>query len=94
MVSSCSHHAKASLPLTSALLPSETKLDRPSPRAVASARTATPRPPDCEAKPTGPATGALGASVALSETSGSVLITPKQLGPTIRMPWAWASRTS
>jgi hypothetical protein len=33
-----------------------------------------------------PAGGAIGAKVALSRTAGSVLTTPRQFGPTIRMP--------
>ena len=50
-----------------------------------------PRPPDCEANPTGPAMGASGAKVAFIETAGLVLMIPKQLGPTRRMPCPWAS---
>jgi hypothetical protein len=64
----------------------ETKLDRPMPRLRASARMAMPKPPDWEANPRRPAVGVSRAKVAFIEISGSVLSTPKQLGPTMRMP--------
>ena len=47
---------------------------------------ATPRAPACETKPIEPRRAAVGEKVALSDTSGSVLITPMQLGPTMRRP--------
>ena len=45
-----------------------------------------PSAPDWEKKPTGPRPGMVGARVALSRTSGSVLAMPRQLGPTTRIP--------
>src|SRR5579875_1274083 len=72
----------------------DTKLDRPMPRDDASARMAMPSPPDWEAKPMRPGTGAVGAKVAFMDTPGSVLTTPKQFGPTTRMPATCAMRTS
>ena len=52
-----------------------------------------PRPPDWEAKPIAPGSGWSAEKVAFMDTAGSVLMTPKQLGPTSRIPLAWASRT-
>ena len=53
-----------------------------------------PNAPLWEAKPTRPGGGAPGAKLAFSETAGSVLITPRQLGPTRRMPAARHTATS
>ena len=79
VASSSDHHESRSLPLTSALLPIETKLERPIPRLFASARMAIPSPPDCEAKPRVPVVGVSLAKVAFMETPGSVLRTPKRV---------------
>src|ERR1700680_4481888 len=48
--------------------------------------TASPRAPLCDMKPTRPRGGFAGPNVAFIETSGAMLITPMQLGPTSRMP--------
>ena len=53
-----------------------------------------PRAPDWQKKPTRPRPGACGAIVALSRTAGSAFTTPRQLGPTTRMPCARATATS
>jgi hypothetical protein len=45
-----------------------------------------PRAPLCDSIATLPAGGQVGAKVASSRTAGSVLSTPMQLGPTMRMP--------
>ncbi len=82
---SCSHQVSRSLPLMSALLPSETKLESPRSLLLASARMAIPSPPDWDAKPTRPAIGTSAANVAFIDTAGAVFKTPKQLGPTMRM---------
>jgi hypothetical protein len=82
------------LPLTSALLPTETKLDTPRSRRVASCRMAIPRPPDCEANPMCPRTGLTGAKVAFMEIASAVLMMPMQFGPTMRMPYRCESETS
>ncbi len=87
-------YCNRSLPETSARLPAETKLDRPSPRRSASASSATPKAPDWLKMPTRPGPGNRGARVALRRTSGSVFATPRQFGPITRMPAAWAARTS
>ena len=42
--------------------------------------------PDCDMSAAGPNGGITGANVALSENAGSALMTPRQLGPTMRMP--------
>ena len=52
----------------------------------ARASSSIPTPPDCEAQPTRPGTGATGEKVAFMHTSGSVFTIPTQLGPTRRMP--------
>jgi hypothetical protein len=79
------------LPETSALLPAETKLDIPTLSVRTVSRMASPSAPLCVNMPMLPAGGHVGAKVAFSATAGSVLRTPMQLGPTIRIP---ESRTS
>jgi hypothetical protein len=83
-----------SLPLTSARLPAETKLDRPMLRLRARSSSAEPSAPDCAKKPTRPWPGMRGARLAFNRTAGSVLTMPRQLGPTTRMPEARAAVTS
>ena len=53
-----------------------------------------PSAPDWEKNPARPSGGSTGASEALSRTAGSVLTTPRQFGPTTRMPCARDSATS
>ena len=77
----------------------ETKLEMPQPARAAWSSTAMPTAPDWEATASRPAAGStvagrVGAKVAASRTFGSVLSTPRQFGPTSRMPCARASRTS
>ena len=62
-------------------------------RRAAEASTAMPSAPDCANRPSRPCGGSVGASEALSRTSGSLLISPKELGPTTRMPAPRARRT-
>lgn len=80
-----SQYSRRSLPDTSVLFPIETNIATPRPFSTASARIASPSAPDCETKPTLPRTGVVAAKVALRFTSGSVLTTPMQLGPTMRI---------
>ena len=87
-------YCRASLPETSARLPAETKVDRPSPRRSAAASSAVPSAADWLKKPTRPGRGSSGASVALSRTPGSVLAMPRQFGPISRMPWLRTARSS
>ena len=75
-----------SLPDTSARLPAETNVDRPSPRSAASARMAMPSAPDWQKKPDPARRRHAGASVAFIRTAGSVLTRPRQFGPSTRMP--------
>ena len=49
-------------------------------------RIAEPSAPDWQKNPARPRGGISGDSEALSETSGSVLMTPRQLGPISRSP--------
>ena len=91
---SCSQYWSRSLLLTSALLPSDTNVDTPRSRARARASSSIPMPPDCDAKPTRPRTGATGVNVAFMLTVGFVFTTPKQFGPTTRIPFRRATWTS
>src|SRR6266540_694474 len=70
----------------SALLPTDTKLDRPRPSWLAYSTIARPSAPLCDPNPTRPLAGRVGPKVASSRTAGLVLITPRQFGPTSRMP--------
>jgi hypothetical protein len=83
-----------SLPERSTLLPTETNCDSPIPSRPAASIVAIPSPPDCDMKPTDPARAWCGANVALSRTPGAVLRTPRQFGPTIRIPAARQTSTS
>src|SRR5205085_6182888 len=69
-----------SLPDTSALLPSDTKLDSPTPVRTAWARIVMPTAPDCDATARPPGGGVIAANVACIRTAGSVLSTPRQFG--------------
>lgn len=82
------------MPDTSARLPAETNVEMPMPRCATRCSRAVPSAPDWLKKPTLPRPGRVAASVALSRTAGSVLAMPRQLGPTTRMPYARAIRTS
>ena len=70
----------------SALFPSETNDEMPTPSDSAASSTAMPSAPDCDTNPTLPLTGFVGANVASRLTSGAVLMMPTQLGPIRRMP--------
>ena len=94
MPGSVAQYWSRSLPLTSARLPAETKVDSPRLRLRARSRRATPSDPDWAKKPTRPRPGIIGARLALSRTSESVFTIPRQLGPTTRIPEARAAATS
>ena len=83
---SCSQYWRKSPLPRSALLPTETNDDSPRPSRSAASMIATPRPPLCDMKPTRPGIAWRAPNVALSRTPGLVFSTPRQLGPTIRMP--------
>jgi hypothetical protein len=51
------------------------------------------RAPLCDSIPMPPGAGQVGAKVALSATAGSVLSTPRQFGPTSRIPELRTSAT-
>ena len=68
------------MPETSARLPAETKVDRPSPRSRTFSRIAEPSAPDWQKKPARPRGGITGDSEALSATSGAVLMMPRRWG--------------
>ena len=86
MPGSRSHRSRRSLPLTSALLPTEMNCETPIPQRCAAETNAIPNAPDCAIMPSLPGSIGSSANVAFKRTPGSVLISPTQLGPTIRMP--------
>ena len=88
MAGSSSQKRRRSLPERSALLPTETNDERPIPSSRECSSSAIPKPPLWESIPTLPRGGMSEAKVALSIASGAVLITPRQFGPTRRMPLA------
>ena len=92
--SSPCQNCSRSLPDTSARLPAETNVDRPSPRFAASARIAMPSAPDWQKKPIRPGGGTTGARVAFIRTAGSVLTRPRQFGPSTRIPAPRATATN
>ena len=94
MSGSCSQYSRKSLPERSALSPIVTNDENPMPRAAAASIAALPNPPLCEAKATSPGDGAAGATVAFSAISGRGLATPREFGPTIRMPAARQTASS
>ena len=84
MPASSSQYWSRSLPLTSALLPTDTKLDTPSPMRADRSRRAMPSAPDWDCMAMRPGVDAYGEKVASRPMA--VLTTPRQLGPTSRMP--------
>ncbi len=83
-----------SLPDTSARLPADTNVDRPSPRRATVSRITEPSSPDWQKKPTAPRAGTTGDRDAFRHRSGAVLMMPSALGPITRRPYALASRAS
>ncbi len=70
---SCSQKQSRSLPLTSSLLPSETKLEMPVPPRRARSERTMPTAPDCEPRAMRPRCGGARAKVAWRWTEGSAL---------------------
>jgi hypothetical protein len=91
---SCSQYSSRSLPDRSALLPTDTNDDSPTPSLPAASMIAIPSPPLCDKKPDLPGIALGGANVALRRTSAAVLSTPRQLGPTNRIPASRHTPTS
>ena len=83
MPSPC-HHISMSLLEMSYLLPIEANEETPMPSRDSRSASAIPRPPDCMTRPAVPGTGCRAAKVASRPMPGTA--TPKQLGPTSRMP--------
>lgn len=71
---------------TSARLPIETNVESPNASSSARLIAAKPSPPDCDTSATRPGAGTMPAKVAVSRTRGSLLRTPRQFGPTRRIP--------
>ena len=84
--SSCSKKHSRSFGLTSSLFPTDTKADRPRPAARVCSPSTTPTAPDWETRASRPGSGSGKAKVAFILISGSVFATPRQFGPTIRIP--------
>ena len=76
---SFSQYSRRSFEETSALFPSETKADRPSPRSRAPSTTASPSAPLCDAKPTSPGGSPCAANVAFRWAPVAAM--PRQFGP-------------
>ena len=91
---SCSQYSRKSLPERSALSPIETNEENPIPRAAAASIAAIPNPPLWAAKPMLPGGGVVGASVASRAISGPGLATPRESGPTSRIPAERQTATS
>ncbi len=79
------HHSSMSLLDTSSLSPSETNEEIPMPSRDRCWSRTMPTPPDCSASPARPGPGWCAENVASREEA--VLATPKEVGPTSRMPW-------
>ena len=92
--SSSIQYCMRSFPETSTRLPADAKVEMPRFRRAAEARTAMPSAPDWAKRPSRPCGGSVGAREALSRTAGSLLMIPKELGPTTRIPDPRARRTS
>ena len=84
--SSSAQYCSRSLADTSARLPMAANDDAPSPASPMRSSRAPPIVPDSDSSATGPRRGLGVANVACRRTSGSVLITPRQLGPSRRIP--------
>ncbi len=74
-----------SLPDTSSLSPTEANDEIPMPSLDRWSTRAKPRPPDCMTRPVTPGLAGRAANVASRPRLGTA--TPKQSGPTRRMPW-------
>src|SRR6185436_21040867 len=83
VASSSSQYSSRSLLDTSALLPTLTNVERPTPRVDASARIASPRAPLWDDSPTWPGGGKIGENDAFNGSAGFAFSNPMQLGPTI-----------
>ena len=84
VTSSCAHQVSRSVGDTSYLSPAEAKEDTPMPSRDICSSSAIPTPPDCTTRPATPRTGWPAVKVASRPIQG--MITPKQLGPSSRMP--------
>ena len=70
--------------LTSSMLPTDTKCEKPIPSSMAQSSTDVQSAPDWEMKPMCPGAGVMAAKLALRCSRGTMI--PRQLGPRIRMP--------
>ena len=85
VTSSCAHQVSRSVGDTSYLSPAEANEDTPIPSRDICSSSAIPTPPDCTISPATPRTGWPAVNVASSPIHG--MITPKQLGPSSRIPY-------
>ena len=70
--------------LTSSMLPTETKYEKPMPSSIAQSSTEVHSAPDWEMKPMCPLAGVAAAKLAFRWMPGTMM--PRQFGPRIRMP--------
>ena len=80
--------------LTSSMLPTDTKYEKPMPSSSAQSSTEVHNAPDCEIKPMCPFDGVAAAKLAFRLIAGTMM--PRQLGPKILMPsnFRCSTRTS
>ncbi len=86
MRSSSAQYWSRSLADTSARLPMAANDEAPRPVSPMRSSSAPPIVPDSDSSATGPGRTLGVAKVACRRTAGSVLITPRQLGPSRRIP--------
>ena len=93
MAGSDSQYCSMSLPDTSARLPADTNVETPEPAARGLGQQRDAQRAGLGEEPGAAERRSTGASEAFSRTAGSVLTTPRQFGPTTRMPCARDSAT-
>jgi hypothetical protein len=92
---SSSQYSSRSLPEMSALFPTDTNVEMPSPSRSTCSSTARPSAPDCDDIDTRPGRGNVVENVVFIRTSPALpFIRPMQFGPTSRMPCARARASS
>src|SRR5690242_4052247 len=94
VASSPSQYRSRSFPEMSALFPTDTNVEIPSPSELAYSMIAKPSAPLCDEKPPRPDGGTLGANVASNRTLLSVFRMPMQFGPIRRIPYARHTRNN
>ena len=94
MPGSCSQYSSMSLLDRSALFPTETNDDRPTPRRSAASMIAIPMPPLCDRNPTAAGDDMSRCERGVQANLWRRVNDPRQFGPTIRMPASRHTRSS